>query len=298
MTRMQLNDHKAGMQGLDKEHINQIIYEASKGSRFFENERRKEEQVRLRIQEQEKNRRKITESELQRGKAEADALVAQLEASRDLSQSIVHVDMDAFYAAVEMRDDPSLRDKPMAVGGIGMLVGFIGRKLCPQLILVPLNFPKYHEISGIGRVTEQLLGALGIVTCSDLTFGELCRPEELYSKCLDLCHSLASDLAEEQLMGKTISLKLKTTDFQVRTRAQTISNFTNDAETIFSVAKGILRVRMSKLAPVTDCPQRADWTLESFNHHVDACLNRDAISQILREQRGKEEQCKKRESEK
>ena len=32
MTRMQLNDHKAGMQGLDKEHINQIIYEASKGN--------------------------------------------------------------------------------------------------------------------------------------------------------------------------------------------------------------------------------------------------------------------------
>ena len=34
MTRMQLNDHKAGMQGLDKEHINQIIYEVSKGEFF------------------------------------------------------------------------------------------------------------------------------------------------------------------------------------------------------------------------------------------------------------------------
>ena len=34
MTRMQLNDHKAGMQGLDKEHINQIIYEVSKGEYF------------------------------------------------------------------------------------------------------------------------------------------------------------------------------------------------------------------------------------------------------------------------
>ena len=32
MTRMQLNDHKAGMQGLDKEHINRIIYEVSKGN--------------------------------------------------------------------------------------------------------------------------------------------------------------------------------------------------------------------------------------------------------------------------
>ena len=36
--------------------------------------------------------------------------------------------MDAFYAAVAMRDNPALRDKPMAVGGIGMLVRF-GRGL-------------------------------------------------------------------------------------------------------------------------------------------------------------------------
>ena len=37
------------------------------------------------------------------------------------SKVIVHVDMDMFYAAVEMRDQPELADKPMAVGGMGML---------------------------------------------------------------------------------------------------------------------------------------------------------------------------------
>ncbi len=45
-----------------------------------------------------------------------------LEDSRDLSRLIVHMDMDAFYAAVEERDDPSLKNKPMAVGGMSMLV--------------------------------------------------------------------------------------------------------------------------------------------------------------------------------
>ena len=45
-----------------------------------------------------------------------------VEPQRDLTHIIVHIDMDAFYAAVEMRDDPSLLNVPMAVGGQSMLV--------------------------------------------------------------------------------------------------------------------------------------------------------------------------------
>lgn len=50
--------------------------------------------------------------------------VAELEERRDLTRVIVHVDMDAFYAAVETRDCPELKDKPMAVGCMSMLVSF------------------------------------------------------------------------------------------------------------------------------------------------------------------------------
>lgn len=50
-------------------------------------------------------------------------MATELERSRDLSRVIVHVDMDAFYAAVEMRDCPDLKEKPMAVGSTSMLVG-------------------------------------------------------------------------------------------------------------------------------------------------------------------------------
>lgn len=45
----------------------------------------------------------------------------ELEATRDLSRIWVHVDMDAFYAAVETLSDPSLKGKPMAVGGMSMI---------------------------------------------------------------------------------------------------------------------------------------------------------------------------------
>lgn len=51
-----------------------------------------------------------------------DNVIAVLEKNRNLSRIIVHVDMDAFYASVEIRDNPSLKDKPMAVGSLGMLV--------------------------------------------------------------------------------------------------------------------------------------------------------------------------------
>jgi len=70
----------------------------------------------------------------------------------------VHIDCDAFYAAVEELDRPELKHVPMAVGqGVlttcnyharkygcrSAMAGFVAMKLCPQLICVPLNFEKY-----------------------------------------------------------------------------------------------------------------------------------------------------------
>ena len=47
---------------------------------------------------------------------------AHLEKQRDLTRVKVHIDMDAFFASVEMRDDPTLRSIPMGVGSDLMLV--------------------------------------------------------------------------------------------------------------------------------------------------------------------------------
>lgn len=83
-------------------------------------------------------------------------MLKEIERERYLDRTWVHIDMDMFYAAVEIRDDPSLADVPMAVGNDSMIStanyiarkygvrsampGFIARKLCPNLVFKDHNF--------------------------------------------------------------------------------------------------------------------------------------------------------------
>ena len=124
LSRIGLNSHKAGMEGLDKDKINKVIIEASRGSKYYQNELRKDQDINKKVNHMLATLKKVTPARRVAAAKAVDKKVQEMEMSRDLSRTIVHVDMDAFYAAVEMRDNPSLKDCPMAVGSNSMLASY------------------------------------------------------------------------------------------------------------------------------------------------------------------------------
>lgn len=109
MPLMALNATKAGMEDLDVETINKIIHEASEGSKFYEHKKKQQKKIDKRIVNMKLQMEKLTPEQIEKAGAQVDKIVREIEANMDLSHYYVHLDMDAFFASVEIRDDPSLR---------------------------------------------------------------------------------------------------------------------------------------------------------------------------------------------
>ena len=125
-----------------------------------------------------------------------------------IDRKIIHIDMDAFFASVEQRDNPELRGKPIAVGfdgprGVVSTASYEARKygvrsalsiaqakrLCPHLIIVPCRHEHYKEVSQqIHHIFQE--------------YTDLIEPISIDEAFLDVTHNkkgieLAVDIAKE-----------------------------------------------------------------------------------------------------
>ncbi len=144
--------------------------------------------------------------------------------------SIAHVDCDAFYASVEKRDDPSLRDKPLIIGGgqrgVVSTCCYIARQsgvrsampmfkaleLCPDAVVVKPDMAKYVDVSRQIRRHMDTLTPLVEPISIDEAFLDLTGTERVHKAPPAL--SLARFVRTiEQEIGVTISVGLSHNKF-------------------------------------------------------------------------------------
>ena len=141
-----------------------------------------------------------------------------------VSQIIIHVDMDAFYAAVEVRDDPSLRGKPLIIGsmpaerGVVATASYEARKfgvhsgmnikeayrLCPQGIFKHPDFRKYQAVShALHEIWAEYASASEYIAL-DEAFLDVTTTAGSFEKACEFAHAIKERTLSEQ--GLTCSV--------------------------------------------------------------------------------------------
>ena len=123
---------KAGLEGCDASRIAKIIKSASKNSEYYKTEERRMQVVKEKVSKYKSKIEKHMSNAESWALREFDVKRKIVAHSReiDVTRTWVHVDMDMFYAAIEIRDNPELEGKPVAVGDCQMIqtTNYIARK--------------------------------------------------------------------------------------------------------------------------------------------------------------------------
>src|SRR5262245_59172104 len=131
--------------------------------------------------------------------------------------TILHVDMDAFYASIELRDRPDLAGRPVAVGGSAQKRGVIAAasyaareygvhsamptaqalRLCPELVLLPADFDKYTRVSQEIMAIFQRYTPLVEPLSLDEAFLDVEGCERLFGDAVAIGRAIKADILRE-----------------------------------------------------------------------------------------------------
>lgn len=147
--------------------------------------------------------------------------------------SILHADLDSFYASVEQRDDPALRGRPVIVGGGVVLAasyeakafgvrtamgGAYARRLCPQAVVVPPRMTAYTQASNavfeVFRDTSPLVEAISV----DEAFIEVGGLRRVSGTPVQIAARLRSEVRER--VGLPITVGIARTKFLAKVASQ------------------------------------------------------------------------------
>ncbi len=138
---------------------------------------------------------------------------------------VLHVDLDAFFASVELIDDPSLRGRPVVVGGgsargvvasatyearrFGVHSGMataLARRACPDLVVVPGHFDRYEEFSRRFRALVLDLTPLVEPLGLDEAFADLRGRRRLAPGPLELARGLRQRISDELHLDSAVGV--------------------------------------------------------------------------------------------
>ena len=219
-----------------------------------------------------------------------------------MKQIIIHVDMDAFYASVEVRDDPSLAGKPLIIGalpaerGVVATCSYEARKYgvhsamnikeayrrCPHGIYMHPNFEKYRAVSGqLRKIWYDYAVKMEPIALDeaylDVTYsagdferaGEMAREIKARTRS-ELGLTCSVGVAYSKTAAKTASEEKKPDGyFEIRTPEDFVALMIDrDVKSLYTVgAKTAEKLNRLGIYTVRDIRERKDDILERFGKH-------------------------------
>jgi DNA polymerase-4 len=151
----------------------------------------------------------------------------------ETAATILHADLDAFYASVEQLLNPSLRGRPIAVGGgvvlaasyeakaFGVRSGMAGRRareLCPQLVFVNGHFKDYQRLSDAAIAVLDDFTPLVERISIDEAFADVAGCSHLFGSPADIASAIRHRVREE--IGLPISIGVARTKHLAKVASQ------------------------------------------------------------------------------